>query len=112
VYLAVCLVACFSVSKDNLELANKSIKKQKIEKCVYIDECTDIDTCVCIYMHVCVWTNIHLYIILKKFFKLGFLFCGNTKLRFLGVTLNIKLTRNWNEMAIVSIGFYCQMISF
>lgn len=69
---------------------------------------------VCIYicMCVCVCTNTDLYTIKKKFFKLSFLFCKNTKLRFLGVTLKVKFTYNWKEMAMVSIGFYCQMISF
>lgn len=52
-------------------------------------------------MWVCVQTYIYICNF-KKFFELNFLFCGNTNPKFLGVTLHVKLTCSWKEMAMVS----------
>lgn len=50
--------------------------------------------CVQTYIYIC-----HS----KKFYEFNFLFCGNTNPGFLGVTLHVKLTYSWKEMAMVSI---------
>lgn len=70
---------------------SKMSKKKSMYKWVHM----------CVYICVCVQTYIKYN--KKKFFNLSFFCIGNTNLRFLGVTLNIKYTCNWKEMAMFSI---------